>query len=519
MAFAEERAAEPGRGEEDTGSRSCGRDASRGYALSTWAFLRLLGVAYLAAFVSIRTQLEGLFGTHGIIPLDERMRRLGEAREIGFWDVPTLAWWTGGDLDLPCVLGVVFSATLAAGLLPKVSVLACWLLYLSVVAAGSPFMTYQWDALLLEAGFTASLVAPAVVWSSPRAAREPWVVGRWLLYWLLFRLMFSSGVVKLASGDEAWANLTALTHHYETQPLPHVLGWWAHQLPDWAHIASAAGTFGVELAVPFLVLWPGRPRLVACALLISLQILIAATGNYGFFNLLTVALCVPLLDDAACRRLVPPGWRPRLVRRPGDAEGPSHDTWVRWRRYPAWAAAALVAVLSTAQLGLTVLPRGLAKPFHTLSSPFSGLHTFNTYGLFAVMTTERPEIVIEGSSDGRTWKEYALRWKPGDVREPPAYSGLHMPRLDWQMWFAALGNIRRNGWMVGLMRRLLEGQPEVLDLLSHNPFPEAPPRYIRAVRYDYRFTDPRTLDKTGRWWHRERLGPYSPTLRRRGRGR
>lgn len=484
----------------------------RTFAVSSWLFLRLLGVVFACAFASLWAQLEGLIGSDGIVPAAERIAHLGRSERADFWDMPSLAWGSASDgaLHVYCGLGLLAACLLAAGFVPWPALLACWGLYLSLAGVGVPFTVYQWDALLLEAGFTALLLAPLTVWSRPGSTCDPWPVGRWLVYLLLFKLMFSSGVVKLASGDPTWHELTALTFHYETQPLPHVVGWWAHQLPAWIHKVSAAAMFVIELGVPFAIFVPGWPRRIACVLLAGLQLLIAGTGNYGFFNLLTLALCIPLLDDAAMRRLLP--WRLRhwtdrpLVRQTGRPH---------IRQAPALALAALVGVMSSSQLVVTLFRPEPGWFRREILGAVAPLHTFNRYGLFANMTTERPEIILEGSRDGQNWKEYDFAYKPDDPHEPPHFCTPHMPRLDWQMWFAALGNIRGNRWLIRYMRDLLQGEPAAVDLLEDNPFSGRPPRFIRAVRYDYRFTDPETLEQTGRWWRRERQGLYAPVLRRR----
>jgi hypothetical protein len=315
--------------------------------------------------------------------------------------------------------------------------------------------------------------------------------------------MFTSGAVKLRSGDPAWRGLTALRVHYETQPLPTWLGWLAHQLPARLHTASTAVMFAVELVVPFLIFGPRPLRLTACALMIGLQAAIAATGNYGFFNLLTVVLCLLLLDDG----VFPARWREAMGTPAADAP---------WSAGASWLAAPLalvVAVTATIQIaGAVGLHVRWPQPMAALYRALAPLRTFNPYGLFAVMTPSRPEIVIEGSRDGTTWQAYEFRWKPGDPRRRPGFMAPHMPRLDWQMWFAALGSCEDSPWFRDLLGRILQGSPPVVGLLAHNPFPDAPPRYVRSTLYDYRFTDLATLRAEGTWWRRRQLGPFCPTM-------
>jgi hypothetical protein len=317
--------------------------------------------------------------------------------------------------------------------------------------------------------------------------------------------MFSSGAVKLGSGDPAWRSLTALRVHYETQPLPTWIGWAFHQFPPSFQTASCVFLFFVEIAVPFLVFAPRRAKHLAFGLLLVLQTLIALTGNYAFFNWLAIALCALLIDDAA----FPARLRPRV---PAPEAGPK-------RRWPVAVIAPVAAVLflaSVGQLALTIqrsaeeFPPGALRALEWLSP----LRSVNRYGLFAVMTTRRPEIIVEGSEDGRNWRPYEFRWKPGAVERRPRFVAPHQPRLDWQMWFAALETCEENPWLVNFLGRLLQGEPAVLRLLATNPFPAGPPRYVRTLVYDYRFTDWPTRRSTGAWWRRELQGPYCPVVSR-----
>jgi hypothetical protein len=320
----------------------------------------------------------------------------------------------------------------------------------------------------------------------------------------LFRLLFESGCVKLLSGDPSWRSLTALTFHFETQPLPTWIGWYAHQLPMWMQRSEAALVFAVELAVPLLIFTPRRPRRLACLAIAAFQILILLTGNYGFFNLLTLALCLTLLDDAGLQRFLPK-W-------PASGAGVQRLR-LRWPAPATLTLAAVVACASFVQaLEIFRVRTPGPAPLIAVYRWMLPFRSFNHYGLFSVMTRPRLEIIIEGSNDGLNWKDYEFKYKPGELNKRPAFVAPHQPRLDWQMWFAALGDYRHNPWLIDFCLRLLQGSPGVLSLLEHNPFPEAPPRYIRAVQYEYHFTDPDTLRRTGDWWRREPVGIYLPTL-------
>jgi hypothetical protein len=374
----------------------------------------------------------------------------------------------------------------------------CWAFYLSLSIGGQEFLEFQWDLLLLETGFLALWLAPVRRLRFGLSLEAPRIV-RALLLWLLFRLMFSSGLVKLASGDPNWRNLTALTYHYWTQPLPPWTAWFLDKLPLGFQKFSCLLMFAVELLAPFLIFAPRRLRLVGAAAMAGLEALIAATGNYAFFNLLTIALCVLLVDDAS----FPSRFRRRA---PPDAR-PPRGAWSPWVLYPVAAA---LLVTSSLHFFAGTLRWRLPWPAFTISLARAAIpfRSVGNYGLFMVMTTTRPEILVEGSADGATWLPYEFRWKPGDVNRRPAFVAPHQPRLDWQMWFAALGRCEENPWFTLFQRRLFEGSPPVLRLLARNPFPDAPPRFLRTTMYAYRFTDSETRRRTGAWWRRERIGPY-----------
>ena len=479
------------------------------YVLTRWMFLRFLGLIYLVAFVSLSTQITGLVGSHGILPAADYLRAVRENfGQERYWLFPTLAWVDASDgflLGLT-VAGALLSILLVLGVASVPVLVLLWALYLSLGTVGQDFMMFQWDSLLSEIGFLAIFFAPLQLKPDLERERQPSPVVLWLLRLLLFRLMFSSGLSKLLSGDPTWRHFTALNYHYETQPLPTPFGWVLHQLPPEYQKVSVAVMFFVELVVPFLIFARRRLRFLAAAAMIVLQLLIAATGNYTFFNLLAIALCLLLFDDAEVSRLFP-----RRFRGQSQEAGGRLPEW----RPRAVAAAALALVLipgNLAELPGLRFERVLWRSARQTLNGLRALRIVNQYGLFSVMTTTRPEIVIEGSSDGNTWLAYEFNYKPGDVFRPLRWVAPHQPRLDWQMWFAALGGYQANPWFANLMLRLLQGSPEVLGLLARNPFPNAPPRYVRAMVYNYHFTDFETQRATGAWWRRELKGLYFPIV-------
>lgn len=453
------------------------------YVFVEWLFVRALAAIYLIAFVSFGTQVRGLIGSHGILPVHSYLQAVSESFGASrYWVMPTVFWIRDDDSVLVwiCIAGAALALVLMQGFAQRLVLIFLYVLYLSLCSAGQDFMSFQWDMLLLETGFLAIFLG-----------RSKLIV--WLMRWLLFRLLFLSGSVKLLSHDSTWRSLNAMRFHYWTQPLPTPLAWYMNQLPDWFQQASTATVFVCELLVPLLLLGPRRLRHFAAYFVIGLQVLILATGNYTFFNILTIALCLFLFDDRAL-----PSWHsPRQV--------------LRTNPRVAVALAVLIAVLSGSQLlatflDVTFLP---SRALLRLASPFG---IVNTYGLFAVMTTERPEIIVQGSNDGATWLDYTFRYKPGDLRRSPPWVAPHDPRLDWQMWFAALSNWRGNPWFANFMIRLLEGSDDVSRLMEKNPFASAPPRYVRALFYSYRFTNFEERRATGDSWHREPKGMYFPAI-------
>ncbi len=462
------------------------------YELVSFLFLRLFGLIALSAFVSFAVQAQGLIGSRGILPLAglvDALARLGPQR---FVLVPMVFWLNDSDIAIHavCWAGAGLSLMLVFNLLPRVSLILIYALYLSLFYAGQTFMSFQWDTFLLETTIVALLMSFVPT------------TGVWLARWLLFRFMFMSGVVKLISGDPNWWGLTALNYHFLTQPLPTPLAWYAATLPPGLSSVATGAVFVVELGLPFLIFCPRRLRFAAAFGILLLQCCILLTGNYNWFNLQTMFLCLPLLDDAALRRISPPrllgllkarasGWTPR-----------------RPVKVVVNAVALLMAFLSLVQMDgrFGGSPPDAAL---TIDGWFEPLHLTSPYGLFAVMTTTRDEIVIQGSNDGVEWRDYEFRYKPGDVMRRPPWNIPHQPRLDWQMWFAALDQPQRVPWFSRFLARLLENEPSVTALLETNPFPDKPPTYVRAQFYDYTYAGS-AEHAADQWWDRRLLGLYFP---------
>jgi hypothetical protein len=473
-------------------------------------FVAGVGLVYLAAFASLWVQLDGLFGSRGIAPAARQLARLREVLGQDAWlERPTLLWLGAGDAALHalCAGGVALAAATVLGVAPRLALAGLFALYLSLVSAGGIFLSYQWDVLLLETGLLAVLVAPGGLLAFRRGGAPPHPLAIWLPRCLLAKLAFMSGAVKLLSGDPSWRDLSALSYHFETQPIPTWSSWLAHQLPGASLRAATFAALAAELVLPLLIFAGRRARLVACAGLVGLQLLIAATGNYGFFNALALVLCATLLDDRALAGLLPARLRPAPPAEPAAAPAPG--PWRRIRRAGfTLAACALLALSLLSFVGRLGLAGPLPRALLALQRRLVPFFVANPYGLFAVMTTERPEVEVLGSDDGSTWRPYVFRYKPGPLARAPRFAPLHLPRLDWQLWFAALDRCEASPWLAGLFRRLLEGEPAVLRLLAENPFPERPPRFVRADLWSYRFAAPGQPE----WWRREPLGRFCPAV-------
>lgn len=479
------------------------------HSLTRWLFLRVLGIIYFIAFASLAGQVMGLIGSGGILPVGDYLDAIAARFDAPdrFRLLPTLLWINHSDsfIQLLCISGMILSVLVVLDIATMPALALLWAAYLSLVNGGQDFLSFQWDILLLEAGFLAIFLSSFHLLPRLNRQRAPSMVIVWLLRFLLFRLMFMSGVAKLASGDPTWSNLTALDFHYWTQPLPTPIAWFTAQMPLWTKQLSALIMFFVELIVPFTYFLPRRIRFVGAWLTILLQMTIILTGNYTFFNWLTIALCILLFDDDALRQWFPKRFRDLVQARASGAKR---------------AIAAGLAVLLVFLGGFHVLRlldprinlRDMPAPVTELYQRSSALHISNGYGLFALMTTTRPVIIIEGSDDGEEWLPYTFKFKVGDIYRAPPIVAPHQPRLDWQMWFAALGTYQNNPWFVSFVRHLLLGSPEVLMLLETNPFPGSPPTFIRARLFEYQFSDNAERVQSGAWWMREDAGLYLPPV-------
>ena len=483
------------------------------YKLTAWLFLRGLGLIYLIAFLSFYSQYKGLIGEQGILPfklfLESARTNLGTASYI---IMPAINWINSSEMFMhwQLLISIGLSVLLIVGIFPLGTSILLWVSYLSVVNVGQIFMSYQWDVLLLETGFLSIFISSYKRISKPQSAGAPSHILIFLFRVLLFKLMFSSGIGKLLSGDEAWRNLTALNFHYFTQPIPNPLSWYLYQLPYWFHKLSVLITLVIEIVIPFFYFVPGKLRRISGYITIIFQLIIMASGNYTFFNLLTILLCIFLYDDELLSTIIPfnengPGTQYKflgIASKSGDLA-----------KAALVILTVLILCLNALQFGIRYLGlREILKPIITATRYISGFRIVNNYGLFTVMTTERHEIVVQGSNDGIKWSDYEFRYKPGDPKKSLRFVAPHQPRLDWQMWFAALGDYRANPWIINLMYRLKSGSDETIDMFGENPFTGAPPVYLRTVLYNYEFTTIKERKETGAVWKREYRGLYLPVI-------
>lgn len=469
--------------------------------LTGWLFVKLLSLIYLAAFISLGVQIAGLVGPEGILPLKEQLDAsfLELGRAAWFW-LPTMFWIiepTEFWLQAIAIMGALFSLVLfISSRFQRSLLLGLFILYLSLFHAGQIFTNFQWDALLLEAGFLAVFLVGG--------ASRLLII---LYEWLLFRLRFMSGFFKLMSGDPSWSSFTALNYYFETQPLPHTGAWFFHLLPEWLLKAGVGLTLFSELIVPFFIFLPRPFRLTAAAVTLFLQLLILATSNHNFINLLTIILCLFLLDDRVVGRILPSKLRTRILKRPSK---PS-----RLKRMLTIGAAVLIVPASL----ISFTANGLREPLPELLQRYAdSVRRFgigNIYHVFPTMQTERQELIVEGSNDGVSWQAYEFKYKPNRVDSMPPFIVPHQPRLDWMVWFVPTQRIPQMVWFGEFLRKLHAGSPSVNKLLKHNPFPESSPSYLRVVVYRYRFTTAEERIKEGNWWHREYLGRFPQVEPRR----
>lgn len=457
-----------------------------GYWLSRFVFQRSLATIYLIAFLAARNQFRPLLGEHGILPIPRF------TRAVPFRRAPSLFQLRYSDrlFDATTWVGMVLSVAAIAGLVERApiwtSMLAwgvLWALYLSIVNVGQTWYSFGWESLLLETGFLAIFLGPAHV--------APPTLVLWLLRWLLFRVEFGAGLIKLR-GDPCWRDLTCLYYHHETQPIPNPLSWYFHHLPRGLHKVEVLANHFTQLVVPFALFAPQPVAGIAALVMIVTQSWLMLSGNFAWLNALTITIAIPALGDGLLRHVFP-FTAPHSLSSPG------------WFEALVIALTMLIAVLSYRPV------RNLVSRRQLMNASFDQLHLVNTYGAFGGITRVRREVVVEGTedtlvTDSTQWREYEFKGKPGDVRRrPPQVAPYHL-RLDWLMWFVGISPAYGQEWFASFVVKLLENDPQTSKLLRRNPFPDAPPVFVRARLFVYRFTSREERRRTGAWWERELAG-------------
>ncbi len=501
-----------------------------GHLWPRWIFLRALGIFYFSAFYSLLFQIKGLIGPDGILPAKDYLQAVSAALHwFRFWYAPTLFWFGASDhaLMFVCWVGAVASLLLVANVWPRASLAVSFVCFLSFIAAAQDFSSYQSDGMLLEAGFISLFFAPPGI--LPGLAREnaPSRASLYLLRWEWFRIYFESGVAKMASGDLSWRNFTAMDDYYQNGPLPTWIGWYVQHFAHWFQASAVFLTLAIELVLVWMLFLPRRVRIACFCIVTPFEIGIILTANYAFLNYIVLALGFLLLDDRIVEWILPQGLRAFVDHKPAPSRevGPpplgSRADW-RIRLKPVRMSIAGVSLGLVCYATSAWLIWQLAPSVPLPQKPVQMLEPFriaNRYGLFAVMTHARYEIEFQGSSDGITWTPYPFRYKPQDVHQAPGIYAPYQPRFEWNLWFASLGQWRQYRFVLWTEERLLGSEPDVLALFASNPFAGAPPKQVRAVVYQYWFTDWKTKREQKTWWRRELLGNYAPVLERQQDGK
>ena len=460
------------------------------YTIIAHLFPRLLGAIYFFAFGAFLFQMKGLFGKNGILPIESYLDWLKRVRPKRCYQLaPTLFWLSAKDemQFLVVALGTVCSALLVGGFYPTLLLICVFALYLSIISAGQDFLSFGWEVFLQEITLNAILLS-----MSPVPNLLVWIS----INLLLFRFHVQAGAVKIQSGDPNWKNLTAIKYHYQSQPIPNTLAWYVHKLPMWFHKMSCAVMFLAELVIPFLLFFTQEARLFVFVVLVGLQLSIWLTGNFSYLNHLTVVLCTILLNNDSLGIL---GF---------EVPAEVHTSLALDTGLSLMGGARIM--LQLMRLSDHFFPNALFRKVFSFLAPW---HIANRYGIFAVMTTTRYEVVIEASNDEKEWKEYSFCHKPSELARRPRRISPYQPRLDWQAWFLPFGRFDEEQWFHSFLAHLLRGTPEVLALIRHNPFPDGPPKCIRVMMYVYEFTSFKEKRETGNWWKRRFVGQFSPALK------
>ena len=478
----------------------------RTYWLTRFMILRLLGLIYAVAFLVAINQLVPLIGSDGLLPVGNFLKLVSDAfgsSAAGFRHLPSVFWFNHSDNMLLAVswIGFVLSLIVVAGFANAPLMAVIWFLYLSITHVGQDWYGYGWEIQLTETGFLAIFLCPLVD-MRPFPKRPPPFPIIILFRWLTFRIMMGSGLIKIR-GDEIWRNGTALYHHFETQPIPGPLSRWFNFLP---HVLLKLGVwfnFLAELVAPLFIFWPRIARHIAGSIIILFQLTIIISGNLSFLNWLTIVPALACLDDGFWEKILP-RWLTKKSKAAIERAVPSRPMITT-----AWIVTVLVGVLSFQPA------MNLFSPRQIMNTSFDPLDLVNTYGAFGTVGGERLNVIFEGtadndSSDHANWKPYIYKGLPVALDKRPPQIAPYQLHLDWQMWFAAMSSADEYSWTYNLIWKLLHNDQKIVGLFAGNPFPDKPPKYIRAVLYQYEFAKPGNPQKL--WWERERIDLWIPPL-------
>jgi multisubunit Na+/H+ antiporter MnhG subunit len=476
------------------------------YWLTRFMILRLLGIIYAVAFLVAINQVPALIGSHGLLPVNDFIRRVHEmlgSTGSSFMKLPSVFWFWHSDAAVLTVMwiGFILSCIVAAGYANAIIMALLWVFYLSLVHIGQEWYGYGWEIQLCETGFLAIFLCPLLD-MRPFPRRAPPFLIIVLFRWLVCRLMLGAGLIKLR-GDEIWRNSTALYYHFETQPIPGPLSRWFHFLPHFFLRLGVWFNWLAELVAPLFVFWPRIARNIAGVVIILFQFTLILSGNLSFLNWLSIIPALACFDDGFWAKLLPK----KLVGKADAASNAAADSM------PMQTTALVVTVI----VGLlSIQPAvNLFSPNQIMNTSFDPFELVNTYGAFGTVGRERLNVVFEGTTDNDTtdrahWQPYIYKGLPVALNRRPPQVAPYQLRLDWQMWFAAMASADDYPWTLHLVYKLLHNDPLATGLFKQNPFQNSPPKYIRAVLYRYRFAQPGNAQ--GAWWTREKLGNWLPPL-------
>ena len=463
----------------------------RGYWVTRVLLERGIGIICLIAFLVAVNQFKPLLGERGLLPVPLFVK------QVPFRETPSLFFFFPRDIafSIAAWVGVALSCLVITGISARYTWLsvavwvAIYLLYLSFVNVGQTFYAFGWESILLEACFFAIFLGGSKV--------VPQAIPIWLFRWLLFRIMFGAGLIKVR-GDPCWRDLTCLNYYYETQPMPNPLSWFFHWAPQWVNKGGVLFNHFAELIVPFFYFLPQPIAGIAGVITIIFQLFIIVSGNLSWLNWMTLFLAFSTLDGKFLSAVF-------SLRAPAMHAPSPLIQWVNI------GLAAIVLLLSIPVVVNMLSARQI------MNTSFNSLHLVGTYGAFGSITRPRYEVIVEGTDDAvitsaTRWREYEFKGKPGDLNYRPAQIAPYHLRLDWLMWFAAMSSYQDYPWFVNFIAKLLEGDAPALSLLRKNPFPDRPPKYVRALQYEYHFTTPQERKQCGAWWKRTLTGPYFPTV-------